>query len=328
MEKESWQKIKTKITNKKSYLTYIVFFIDILMFYISWNMSFKSMLSVFVGQLFLILGLLHFYLIMHEATHSAISSKKFINDLIGHICGWVVIMPYLPRQQSHLLHHTWTGHPVRDPANKRMIEKFSVMTKVQADKLEFIWKNWIPAIVLNDRVGLWKAPFLQSASKGLSSKLKKEIVFNYIYAVAYLILILTLLINNHFLHFINWFVPAFFLLALMEELVNLPHHAETPLLSASDKALPYWNQGLVTHSCKSVPIWSKYILLHFNLHTAHHFFPNAAWYTLPEIHKEIELISPEDLSDRKFTDEFHWSFVNRKRSLLTIMGHYFNKIEN
>lgn len=328
MLRENWKQIKSTLNNDQSYKTYLVLLFDILMLVLSWKLSFYSSLAVLLSQLLLCLSLIHFYLIMHEASHSAISNYKIINEFIGHVCGWLVLMPYLPRKQSHLLHHTWTGHPVRDPANKRMIEKFSVMTKKQEQKLEFIWRNWIPVIVLNDRIGLWRNP-VQITSIGESkAKFRQEVIFNYIYAFFYIGLFTFLIKESHFLHFINWFVPSFFCLALLEELVNLPHHAETPLLHPEDKALPYWNQGSVTHSCKTVPFWSKYILLNFNLHTAHHFFPNIAWYHLPKIHQKIEALCPEDLSERKLQNEIDWSLKNRKRSLLSIMGHYFNKITN
>jgi len=326
MKKEIWQNIKKNQLNNKAYLTYLIFLIDIILICASWELSFKTVLFTIISKIFLVLSLVHLYLIMHEASHSAISSNKFINDLIGHICGWIVIMPYLARTHSHLLHHTWTGHPVRYPANKRMIEKFSVMTPKQAQKLEFIWRNWIPAIVLNDRIGLWKSPFNKSMFTS-QSKSQTEIIFNYTYLFLYISLLCILYLNNQLIHFINWFLPAFLILAIIEELVNLPHHAETPLLKTQDKALPYWEQGIVTHSCKTIPVWSKFILLNFNLHTAHHFFPNAAWYDLPIIHEKIESTSPDDLTDRKYLNELKWSLINRKRSLLSIMGHYFDKIQ-
>ncbi len=115
---------------------------------------------------------------------------------------------------------------------------------------------------------------------------------------------------------------------LIEELANLPHHAETPLLNAEDKALPYWEQHKVTHSCKAVPVWSHFVLLNFNLHTAHHWFPAVPWYGLPAVNQILKEAAPHILSEHETQNELEWSLKNRKRPLLNIMGHYFDKIDS
>jgi omega-6 fatty acid desaturase (delta-12 desaturase) len=81
--------------------------------------------------------------------------------------------------------------------------------------------------------------------------------------------------------FASWYLTALLLLFIVEKLINLPHHAETPLLKASERALPFWQQEKVTHACRTIPIWSNCVLLNFNRHIAHHYFPMIPWNLLP-----------------------------------------------
>jgi acyl-lipid omega-6 desaturase (Delta-12 desaturase) len=306
--------------------TFAILSFDIFLIVSSWKLSFMSPLYFSLGVVFLSLALFHLYLLLHEATHSAVSHSKTLNDIVGHLCGWLIIMPYLPRQSSHLLHHTWTGHPVRDPANNRMIQRFSVITPAQVRKLEFVWKYWFPAIIVNDRVGLWLAPFQQRANGLKSSRVKLEILWARLYAAGYVLALTFLIATGYAGHFFAIYLPSLLIVYMLEELANLPHHAETPLLNATDKALPYWEQHQVTHSCKEVPIWSRFVLLNFNLHTAHHLYPTAPWYGLARLQTEIVAADPTLTSGHETQNELTWSLQNRKRPLLNIMGHYFDKI--
>ncbi|MDR6500237.1 fatty acid desaturase [Burkholderia ambifaria] len=105
------------------------------------------------------LALLHLYLIMHEALHYSVSNTRFYNEVVGHICGWIIGLPFLPRRRSHLGHHAWTAHPPKDPEYRKMIRKFSVMTEREARMLEFIWRHWIPMMAFNHFVSHWASPF-------------------------------------------------------------------------------------------------------------------------------------------------------------------------
>lgn len=327
MNRELWLQIKKHSRPRFINVpTFAVLAVDVFLFVTSWAAFNYSGWLLVPAYLTTTLAFVHVYLILHEATHSAVSTNTVINDLVGHFCGWLVLMPFLPRQTSHLLHHTWTGHPVRDPANKRMIQKFSVITKKEINQLESIWKYWFPAIIINDRIGLWRAPHNQSSSGKQTKRVKQEIFWNRIYLAGYIVLFLLVVKFDHIELLVKLYLPSLFIGFLVEELVNLPHHAETPLLNASDKALPYWEQHKVTHSCRELPIWSKYILLNFNLHVAHHFYPNAAWHELPELHIRIKKEIPVEIQNTEHTNEFTWSFINRRRPLLSIMGHYFDRV--
>ncbi len=323
MTRDTWLTIKDQIKiTPVCWPTMFILFFDVFLLYISWKIFPNTVLEKFLSYFLATLAFLQVYLILHEATHTAISKISSINDMIGHICGFAVLMPYLPRQTSHLLHHTWTGHPVRDPANNRMIQKFSVITERDVKKIERLWKYWIPVIIINDRIGLWLSPHKNKKNGNQTAKNEKELFWNKQYLFGYTIFIVFLIISQNFALFTLWFLPSIISAFIIEELVNLPHHAETPLLSPTDKAVPYWEQQLVTHSCKSIPVWSKFIILSFNLHVAHHYYPNAPWSQLHNLDQKIKNDSQTSVDQ---LNEFSWSLKNRRKPLMSLMGHYFSK---
>ncbi|MGQ5521732.1 fatty acid desaturase family protein [Chitinimonas sp. PSY-7] len=322
MNKQEWSRCNAQFRNtEKRWRTFGIIGLDIFLLFAATYLILIGKLYTVPGVLLLSIVFLHFYLLLHEATHSAVSHSKFLNDLIGHICGWIIIMPFLARKRSHLLHHAWTGHPEGDPANKRLIKFFSTITQKKTRNLERIWSSWMPLFTLNDRVGLWKDAFQERQKGNASPRIKKEIQFVYTYAAGYIACIALLIQQGILLHFLGTYFLALFILFFLEELANLPHHAEKPLIGQTDKALPYWEQHKVTHSCKSLPIWSKYVLLNFNLHTAHHAFPWAPWYSLPVLHAEVMKLIPH-LEEEQTDHEISWSLENRKRSLCSIMAPY------
>lgn len=324
---EEWKKLKCQFAPlHPSSKTVVVLIFDIVVYLsaITLHIYTENLGLKALGIILLAFTFLHFYLLLHEATHLAITGNRRVNDIIGHFLGWIILLPYLSRQRSHMLHHTCTGHPTKDPANARAINRFSAMTKAQEQQLEFIWRNWFPILVINDRVGLWLEPFNQTHNKRKSKRITKERKATTAYVIGYSSIVSFLLSTGHGAVVFTLYLPALLIECFFEELVNLPHHAETPLLHEDEKILPYWRQHKVTHSCRSIPIWSKWVLLNFNLHTAHHFFPWVPWDCLPEAHEAITQHLPEIETEQQTINELEWSATNRKRPLLEIMGHYLN----
>ncbi|MFA0813034.1 fatty acid desaturase [Microbulbifer epialgicus] len=322
MNKKEWLKCQNSFTkNGKSWPTLTIILFDLLTMaaglYLTKKGGFFSVVAVF----FFVIVFLHAYLLLHEATHCSISHSKLLNGLCGHICGWLILIPFLTRQRSHLLHHVWAGHPENDPVNKAIIRYFSDMDDEKRVKTEKIWRSWLPLFTLSDRIRLWRETIQNKSIDSTGEKQQKNSKFIYCYGMSYIFIGVILFKFNFFLNFIMVYFVAIFILFFFEELVNMPHHARTPLLSFSDKALPYWHQCKIAHSCRRIPIWSYFFILNFNYHSAHHVFPKAPWYRLPLLHKKLLTYMP-DLNDEQKKDEVTWALSNRKQSLCSIMKNY------
>lgn len=65
---------------------------------------------------FLSLFFMHFsFTIWHEGIHGTISRWRFLNNLIGRLGAIPVFIPYSRMKVHHLLHHSYTNIPEKDP---------------------------------------------------------------------------------------------------------------------------------------------------------------------------------------------------------------------
>jgi omega-6 fatty acid desaturase (delta-12 desaturase) len=256
--------------------------------------------------------LVHFYLVLHECSHNAVFVSPRCNEALGHLMGFFVFCPFLSRRRSHAMHHAWTGHAEHDPTNARAIQRFANMSPQSLSMLEVLWRIWVPFLALGERVGLWLAPFgADRDARGAAA----ERLATSLYLVGYAILFACLDWFCCWARPLGLYAVCFVLLLMIEELVNLPHHLQSPLTRLR---LPSWKQGRVTHSCADVPIWSRWGLLHFNLHEAHHVWPTLPWYELPAAHSELAQCSVATI----VSHELAWSIEQRRLSFAVVLREY------
>jgi hypothetical protein len=79
----------------------------------------------------------------------------------------------------------------------------------------------------------------------------------------------------------------------------------------------------VTHSCAPPPVWSRLVILNFNLHIAHHASPTLPVARNPTRDSILRRRAWRVPDGRVPDDEWRWSWVNRKRPLLDLMAPFF-----
>jgi acyl-lipid omega-6 desaturase (Delta-12 desaturase) len=323
MTREQWQSIQKK-TQSASILPWTVLLLAGDLFLLGASsvwIETAGWWNKIAAEILTMLALVQVYLILHEANHGAVCRERWLNGVAGHLCGWLVFLPFLTRQRHHLQHHAWAGHPINDPENRGIIERFASLTREGSSRMEFIWRYWIPLIAANSYLANWRSPFRARAGGDGSARIRKEIRFVRIYLAGYAVVLCAAAAAGRLRIVLCWYIPALIVQLMAVELLNLPHHAEAPVLPASAARLRYWEQEAVTHSCAALPVWSNAIILNFNLHIAHHAFPMVAWHQLPRIQKAMADCGPAASEWRM--DEWSWSVANRKRPLLEVMKAYF-----
>ncbi|GAA4453391.1 hypothetical protein GCM10023189_18330 [Nibrella saemangeumensis] len=200
-----------------------------------------------------------------------------------------------------------------DPTHKRMIAYLSSASDAKLQRFNFMWSIYVPFIAFNERLALWMLPFKEWQQSDRSKGTKKEITYQIGYLLAYACFGLAIWQLGIFTTFLIWFLPASLLLLVIEENINLPHHIDAPHID-TQKPLALWEQDVTTHSCDTIPFWSDWVLLNFNMHTAHHLFPWVPWYKLPRTQQHIERYTPE--LGHENTNEFSW-FLNRRSESFT-----------
>ncbi len=324
-DKNDWQRLHDDFARRPlRAVTLLLFCMDLGCVAFSWLVHTRGGIGgMFAGWALLTFAMIQLYLVLHEAAHSAVSRKKLLNNLVGNVCGWSFGLPFFTRQRNHLMHHVWAAHPSGDPENAKMIEKMAVMTVEEERKIEFIWRNWLPVIAVNHIVATWRGPFAERRAGNRSARFDREMRWQRIYACGYVALAALLIATGELGAFLSWYLPPWIVLLMAIELLNLPHHAEAPLLRPDAKPLPYWRQAEVSHNCAALPVWSSFVIMSFNLHIVHHEFPMVPWYRLRALNRRSEALARS--ATPGFKNEFEWAVVNRRRPILQVMGHFFDK---
>ena len=239
--RKSWLEIRKKYSDPSSYTaSHIVLMVDVLIVALSYYLflSYESILVQILAIMLLSLAFVQLYLLVHEATHNALSKNVRVNDFLGHILSWIISMPYLARKRSHHFHHTDTGHPINDPTNFRAKESAEKLTQRDKNTLNFLWKCWYPVLVSTERMGLWSAAFNENEKVLRSSNLKKEKFYVWLYLVGYAAVFSLLYYFSLLKLYYALYLPAFIVLLVCEELLNLPHHASAPYIAEDKPSLP------------------------------------------------------------------------------------------
>lgn len=51
----------------------------------------------------------------HEATHKTPFASERLNEVVGHLCGFLLLLPFQWFRYFHLAHHRWTNIAGKDP---------------------------------------------------------------------------------------------------------------------------------------------------------------------------------------------------------------------
>lgn len=315
MNKATWSQIRAEVKQTYTALpSLLILLVDVLLLAASWLLATQgSWVGWLAGQALLVVALIHLYVIHHEAVHLAVFSRRVHNEAIGHLLSLIIGLPFLPRRESHLSHHSWSGS-MGDPTHQRMITYLSRASTAKLKRFDLMWSLYIPFIAFNERLALWRLPFMAWRKGERDKTTRQQVLWQTVYLAGYVVAAVLLAISGLLLPFLLWFLPASFLLLVIEENINLPHHIDAPLID-TPKPLSLWEQDATTHSCDTIPFWSDWVLLNFNLHTAHHLFPWVPWYKLPQTQAQLEQHSA-DLGHEN-TDEFSWLIQRRSQSFTT-----------
>lgn len=323
MLKTTWKQICLELNKPyAAWPTLAILLLDALLVIASWYLAqAPAFLTWTFSQILMVIVLTHFYIIHHETVHNAVFKARTSNEILGHILSLIIALPFLPRRHSHLHHHIWAGN-INDPPNQRLITRLSNASDSTLKRINFLWKLCFPVLTVNERIALWLKPFQQWFRSERTKAHSQEIFYQVYYLAFYFSFFVLIGWFGFFRFFINWFLPAWIMLLFVEDMANLPHHADTELYD-SPQPRPLWEQDSITHSCRSISFWSRCILLNFNLHTAHHFFPWVPWYKLPEAQKQVQKYAPE-LGEEN-VNEFSWLIKRRAASFTDVFRAYIRK---
>lgn len=235
-----------------------------------------------MGQLLLSFFFLQTFILLHECGHLSFFKTRLLNKVMGHLFGFLSMIPYYSWQQMHNLHHRWTGWRDKDPTTETTTNPSSSSTKNLI--VNITWRLFIPVFYISYKLSnYWN---LFKIKRFLSPK-----KYNKVKIQAIIYIIIYMLLSYFFGELIvHLFVPSFAISLLLKESVIMTQHShiEIPVSNNKEvKPISYLDQVKYTRSFYINTCFTKYFLFNFNLHEAHHAHPAIPAYKLSNVNLDI-----------------------------------------
>lgn len=249
------------------------------------------------------------FTLLHDASHSLVHSKKWLNDSMGFLASLFCFLPFWPWRMIHLEHHKWTGHIENDPV-LLILKAYPSFSEKKKELFNKVWILWIPYLALQQHIVFWKMGHVYFKKAHRKADKYKSVT-----SYAIMIGFYGSLVTTFGLSFFIYALPGIVLYLIAVEAINFPHH-----LSLNTKAdahpTPPIKQFEFCRSCHHSYILSYFFLCNFNYHTEHHMFPFLPWYQLHKLKDDIKANLQNSYNQ---SDGFQWIQKNRRKDLNTVM---------
>jgi fatty acid desaturase len=219
---------------------------------------------------FVTLGILlnFLYAGQHELSHWTVFRTRNLNNVFGHLFGFIVFMPRESDRMEHYQHHRYTQNPELD--GELQGDPYFTTTS---------YLLYVTGLSYWPRV-LWRivrAAFTFDSPKFFVDKQKKlAAIEGKLYLAGYAIAALLSWYYQSWFAVSYWIAPMF-ITKIFHQSQNLTEHTGMP--NESDILIN-------TRTIKSNPILN-WLAWNMPYHTAHHTYPAVPFYKLPALHAEM-----------------------------------------
>lgn len=238
-------------------------------YFSSW-FAYTGALSYWHAALLNVVAIYAMYTVMHDAAHGIAHHVKWLNDLMGRVCAFHEGITFQLFRLSHMQHHRYTNHPMRDP------------DYVIGRKPRWLFPIWVIVRLLHDNAFM------------ISQKLwrRRELVehlFTVTLQIATVFLLARLLGWSTVIWL--WLIPLVVAGALVEItvawLVHFPH----------ESTRAYEHTRLLRSRVLQV------LMLNHNLHLVHHVWPRTPWYQYGKRLGELDSLLVQKLNTTELQEE-------------------------
>jgi len=244
------------------------------------------------GQALLAVAILQWFFLLHDCGHRHFFKTPWLNTLVGHLASIFCIVPFTPWRSIHAQHHLWTGWKDRDPTQASVT--LAELPRPLRVLMDVCWVLWIPLFtsVFGIR-NFWNLPrclkhFTRSREEGLHHAFSLALIVA-AWVLAWVVAFPQGFWQLYALGFLGFFV--------LSDPLLLSQHSHMPSRTTEQEeavANKLWDQDQFTRSVV-FPRWvSRYLLLNFDVHIAHHLLPNIPCYHLGAVHDELETVNTID----------------------------------
>jgi omega-6 fatty acid desaturase (delta-12 desaturase) len=259
------------------------------------------------------------FVIGHDCGHMAFSERRWVNEVVGHLCLAVEFTGFHNWRIWHNYHHAKTQLRNVDPD---WPEK--MMTRAEYEKAPLGEKAHVRlgfGTPLGMIVGFWVGMFRRTFMKRLAPQIpltrgaERELLFSSTTMFAACIALSWLLIHQGgvWMAVKYYWVPAFIAAAHGAMLTYLHHTSGDALVFDKADWTPFRGQVVSTFNVR-FPRWIEAMWFDINIHLPHHLAPKIPWYHLKTAAEAIRAARSEWYQERQFS--FAYLVRSWKRPLI------------
>ena len=214
--------------------------------------------------------LVHHFSLQHECVHYTVFRTRWLNDVVGNVCGWIIGLPHQFFRFEHCDHHTFTQLTDDDPQ----------MVPMPANLREYAW--YISSIPY------WRTKITEMYRHSLGSLTDEERRFvpkpveNIVFwearlmVATYLIIFVVMLALQWWAPLWYWLIPVMLGEPVMR-FIRMTEHVGRPTVAMM--------RDNTRTNLVSFP-W-RFLCWNMNYHAEHHYVASVPFHALPRLHQKL-----------------------------------------
>lgn len=214
--------------------------------------------------------IVHLFALQHECVHYTAFKTRKLNDVLGNICGYAIILPNQQFRYEHCNHHTYTQLKGQDP---ELIElPISVWKYLWYISSVPYWRSKFSQIIRN------ASGRLNDDDRRFLSKYEAPIIIREarMMVVFYATVLVVCVVMGWSWPLWYWIVPLFLGEPVMRA-IRLTEHVGRP------------NVDDMTENTRTSLVWAptRFLCWNMNYHAEHHYAASVPFHALPKLHEKL-----------------------------------------
>lgn len=235
----------------------------------------SSLISVSMGTWFLLpamtlhgLVLVHHFSLQHECIHYTAFKTRWLNDLVGNICGLIIMLPNRFFRYEHCDHHTYTQIKGHDPElielPKTFFEYFKYLSSIPYWRSKFneLWRHTKGELTAGDKRFLPREEY-----QTVITEARLMVVF-------YSAVVVASVVFHSWIVLWYWFLPVVLGEPFMRA-IRMTEHVGRPMISDM--------KSNTRSNYVSAPL--RFLCWNMNYHAEHHYASSVPFHALPALNK-------------------------------------------
>jgi fatty acid desaturase len=215
--------------------------------------------------------LVHHFSLQHECCHYTVFKTRWINDLVGNICGFIIMLPNRHFRYEHCDHHTYTQLTGDDP-------ELIALPKTLGDYFLYLssWPYWRNKFTELARHTL--GHLTPDEERFVPRQEHKTIIWEArIMLAGYLAIIAYCAVTNWWGLLFYWWIPVVLGEPVMR-FIRMTEHVGLPCVRDMKENT---RTNYVTRPM-------QFLAWNMNYHAEHHYAASVPFYSLPALHEKLK----------------------------------------